>query len=249
MKTLKKAFNYLVNSLYFKVKSKRHGHLHYYFKEDCESNVLVVSFAGFPGKGGAKYNYVKTLNGVKCNQLFLLDNFGYKKRGSYYLGGKGFFLKSDIVSLIELLTEKHSIQKRIMIGSSKGGTSALYYALLCNADYCVIGAPQYYLGNYLSSDDHLKILESIMGDTDVASQKCLNRLLPDLIDNYCGNITVYLHYSKFEHTYQDHIEDMIYDMKRQHINVVEDSEYAYTLHSEVAEYFPLYLLNTLKELI
>ena len=244
-----KVSNYIINFFYFKLKSNRHGHLQYLFKEESGSKVLVVSFAGFPGKGGAKYNYVRTLDDVKCNQLFLLDNHGYKKKGSYYLGGKNFFLKPDIISLIETLTAKYSIQKLIMIGSSKGGTSALYYGLLCDADYCIIGAPQYHIGSYLSTNNRIPILNSIMGNTDIASQECLDRLLPELIDNYHGKMTVYLHYSKLEHTYREHIKDMIYDLKQHNIDLVEDSGYTYTLHSEVSKFFPSFLLNTLRSII
>ena len=239
----------IISVIRIKLIQQHYGRLKYIFKEYSGSNALVVSFAGFPGKGTAKYNYMKTLADVKCNQLFLLDDFGYKKRGSYYLGGGGF-LKEDIISLITKIASVHTIDHMIMIGSSKGGTCALYYGLLCNADECIIGAPQYHIGDYLSTDEHLPILQSIMRTDNEIAKDRINSLLPKAITGFSGEITVYLHYSPSEHTYKEHIKDMIRDLHNKHgITIVEDKGYDYTLHSDVAKFFPTFLRNTINNLI
>ncbi len=49
-----------------------------FFKKN--SDELIISFSGFSGENEKpKYNYVKTLKNIEKNQIYILDNFGYKK--------------------------------------------------------------------------------------------------------------------------------------------------------------------------
>lgn len=64
-----------------------------YLFEPNDSPILIVVFSSFPGKWRkARYNYVSTLSKTPANKLFILDNFGYRKKGSYYLGKTGISL-------------------------------------------------------------------------------------------------------------------------------------------------------------
>lgn len=64
---------------------------------------------------------MNTLKTINANQLFILDDFGYKKQGSYYLGENGdWFLPNMIESLIKTIKAKNNIKQVVMIGSSKG---------------------------------------------------------------------------------------------------------------------------------
>ena len=209
---------------------------------------MIISFSGFPGKQKAKYNYMRTLNKIDAYKLFLLDDFGYKKRGSYYLGEDGdWFLPQQIGELVTAIREKYNIEHVVTIGSSKGGTAALYYSIKLHADFCVIGAPQFYLGDYLNTEKHADILEGIMGNKNAETIAQLNSVMIDCIQ-MCGSNKpeVYIHYSPCEHTYKEHIADMLAMLKKHGFCVWENSNYEYANHADVAKYFPAYMISVLK---
>ena len=77
-----KNVTHLLTKLYIKaIERKWQGRLRYIYKNN-HADKLVIVFSGFSPKGPV-YNYMRTLNSFKCvNQLYILDDFGY--RGSYY---------------------------------------------------------------------------------------------------------------------------------------------------------------------
>ena len=216
--------------------------------------MLIISFSGFPGCGKKpSFNYVRTLKDINVNKLFLMDDFGYPEDlGSYYLGENGdWFLPQEIGTLINHITESRSIKTIIMIGSSKGGTSALQYAIRCHAQFAVIGAPQYFIGNYLNTEQFKPIMQAICADDSERSVNTLNRLMPDLIkeNRFADKPVVFIHYSPQEHTYPEHIKDMIADLSENGYSVEEDNDYSYTNHQDVAKYFPPVLHRKIIEII
>ena len=85
--------------VYIRLAQKKYKRITYLLQKG-ETDTLVISFSGFPGNGPAKYNYMKTLQKLKAHKLFVLDNFGYQKQGSYYLGEQGdFFYQLRSLSL------------------------------------------------------------------------------------------------------------------------------------------------------
>ena len=232
---------------------KSYNLLKYCFYPEKDSRFLIIVFSGFPGEGQtAKYNYINTLYSIKANKLFLLDDvWNSANVGSYYLGtADNWYFINDICNLVTEITVDYKIDKVITVGSSKGGTSALFYGTKLGVDYCIVGAPQYYIGTYLSTEKHRPILETIMGDYSQESIDKLDILLSSLIksDNN-KRPEVYLHYSPNEHTYDDHIRSMLVDLKQYGYVVHEDNNYSYSNHSEVKDYFPSFLLNTIKGII
>lgn len=243
-----------IRNLYFRMKTRQYKHIKYIFIPNKCSNALIVSFSGFPGCGKRpSFNYMRTLKGIKANKLFLLDDFGYSNDlGSYYLGENGnWFLPQEIPELIDNITMKNRIKTIIMIGSSKGGTSALYYAILCKAKYAVIGAPQYYIGNYLNTSEFIPIIESICGNANEESVAKLNAVVPEIIKENSASIKpkIYCHYSPCEHTYPEHIKDMIIYLRENNYIVYEDNNYSYTNHSDVAKFFPKYLYDIVSNIL
>ena len=243
----------IIKKIIFRLKIKQYKHIKYIFFPNPGSRLWVMSFSGFPGSGNSpSFNYMRTLQNVHVNKLFLMDDFGYSKNlGSYYLGENGdWFLPQEIQELIGRLSEKQDAPILIMIGSSKGGTSALYYAMLCKAQYAVIGAPQYHIGNYLNTTNHRPILQAICGSDSEAAIARMNQVVPEAISHYAGEnkTNVFIHYSPMEHTYPEHIKDMISDLKANGFMVEEDCDYSYTDHKDVAGVFPKILLNRVKEI-
>lgn len=230
------------------VSQRRFQKLKFLFKGG-ESKTLLVVFSGFSGDGTAKYNYVKTLKAINVNKLFILDDFGYKRRGSYYLGENGeWFVPPMVIELIKKIKKEEDLEKIITIGSSKGGTAALYYAIKIEADSCIIGAPQYFCGDYLNTTDHKALLEGIMGGSDEEDVQKLNSVLVEAICNAKERKPeINIHYSPNEHTYPEHIFSLISDLRGNGFEVFEDSSYEYTEHSEVSKYFPRYLLKIVQQ--
>lgn len=134
------------------------------------------------------------------------------------------------------------------MGSSKGGYAALYFGIKYGAKSIISGAPQYLLGNYLSIPEHKEILKYIMGDESEKSISELNSLMPKVIKQCRNNPDIYLHYSVKEHTYKEHIEFLINDLKKQKYNLYED-RHDYLNHSDVGVYFPKYILNIIKDIL
>lgn len=232
--------------LYIKGKERSYRQIKYLFLPNKKSDWLIVVFSGFPTKNIPTYNYVKTLSGVPANKLFILDDRGApEKPGTYYLGThEDRSFARNVCDLITEIVEKQNggIRHIATAGSSKGGTAALYYALQLPAEAAVIGAPQYYIGSYLNKPIHEPILKSIMGDTSAAAVAELDGLMPNAIRNSENrSLTVYIHYSPYENTYSKHIAKLIEDLREEEYRVVEDNQYTYTSHGDVAIHFPKYL--------
>lgn len=113
----------------------------------------------------------------------------------------------------------------------------------------IIGAPQFYLGDYLNTEKHLPILEGIMGETGTEAVEKLNQVVKDIIIQAKGKKKkpqIYLHYSPQEHTYSEQIIHLIHCLEENGFKIFHDNEYRYKLHSEVGRYYIPFLLKTIK---
>ncbi len=222
--------------------------IRYIYERHYNSESLVVVFSGFSAPDEpARFNYIRTLLPLKINKLFILDDFGYQNRGSYYLTGRQEKnnLQEEICSLITKYSER---RKLITAGSSKGGTAALLYGLQCRADAVIVGAPQYHIGTYLTDPDHLKVLEGICGNTTAASVQKLDALLPDQIQQASTSTTVFIHCSVREHTFEDHVKDLLFDLKNRGFTVFQDLNDSYSDHAQVGQYYAAFLCKNLQHL-
>lgn len=221
----------------------------YILEKHRKSSVLVVVFSGFSAAGEpAKFNYLRTLAGKAVNKLFILDDFGYQNRGSYYLTGREGAgpLQEEICSLIEACRKGKTL---IMAGSSKGGSAALLYGFQCGADAVIVGAPQYHIGSYLMEDCHRSILEGICGEASEETAAKLNRLLPEQMDRADREKTeVWIHCSPREHTFEEHVQDLLRDLKEKGFRVQTDLDERYSEHSKVGHYYSEYLKKSLAQL-
>ncbi|UPA31293.1 hypothetical protein L0P85_03945 [Terrisporobacter glycolicus] len=253
MNKVKKCYDYIYNRLYLIIKEKKYVQedieLKYIFEEH-QSDVLCIVFSACTRKGiKARYNYIRTLKKYKVNKLFILDDYGYDSRGVYYLGKDSKFdIEKVVENLIKKIKHETNAKKCIFLGSSKGGYASLYFGMNFNDSIIIAGAPQYYLGEYLKGEANCHILEYIMGDKSEASINYLNQLLPQKINNSTEKFKIYIHCSKEEHTYKNHISYLIYDLKENNHNV-ESEILNYHDHNEVGLYFPKYLCKVLDNLI
>lgn len=214
--------------------------LKYLFKPQKGSDALIIVFSAFTGEK-RRYNYIKTLKDIKCNKLFILDNFGVK--GSYYLYENGEdYPKNLVISLIKNIINKIQPKRIITTGSSKGGTAAIYFGLEIGATEIYSGACQFNLGSYLHRKDHEDIFQGMMGGgAGDAQAQALNSIIPEQIHKHKGKKpTVYVVYSKKELTYERQIIDLLKSLTDANIPIIE-KEYDFEDHDEIGVYFGKYM--------
>lgn len=124
------------------------------------------------------------------------------------------------------------------MGSSKGGTCAIYYGLKTGATDIYAAACQYHIGKYLNTDNHQRIFKEMMGNgAGKEEQAVLDSEMPNLLreKKECTS-NIHLLYSKDEHTYDEHIKDMIMDMDKHGIKHI-DTIKSFSDHAEVGRFF------------
>ena len=246
MKKIFKYIEYFQTKIIRKFKNRIYKfddiNLNYMFYKEKKSKNLVIVFSACTREGvKARYNYVRTLKNIKINKLFILDDFGCDKRGEYYLGeAPKYNVENAVKSLIDKYKNKYN--RIYFIGSSKGGFAALNFGFKYDNSIIIIGAPQFYLGNYLSDTPNILTYRSMK--LDEKEVNFLNKKIINEILNKKKNIKVYLHYSNQEHTYKDHVKDLIKELKKNNVFLEEDIA-NYKEHSDVSLYFPKYLKNVL----
>lgn len=208
------------------------------------SDELIVVFSSLTRKGvPARYNYVRTLQGVKKNKLFILDDTGPEHRGSYCLGKYGdSSVEQNTRLLINTIIRDHKIKHTYYCGSSKGGWCALYFGLDDHNADIIVGANQYYLGDYFLALPDIRLERWVLGeqwnmnDIDNLNKKLRNKLFK----NKDNNNKIHIHISDQEHTYEEHVKDMLADIKE--CGYLFDTEILhYKDHAEIVNYFPSYL--------
>ena len=224
--------------------------LRYMFFPEKRSRILLVGFQAC-NDNGARYNYVRTVAGCGVNRLFIKDDFGINHWGDYYLGCDGTYsVERAVIELIDKFRDKVKPDRLIFIGSSKGGYAALNFGLRYENIDMIVAAPQYYLADYLDSDKFRKILDDILG-SDVTDEKKaqLNIRLREVIkqDKYESSQRVFIHYSTQEHTYREHVADLLHDLKDKGIPVQEDVG-DYQVHGDLKYYFPQYLQTVINKI-
>lgn len=216
-------------------------------KSDC----LLVGFSGC-FEGGAIYNYVGACAKYKINKLFIKDDFASNHRGCYYIGSNcKFDVEKAVYELIDMVISKRHIKKIIFIGTSKGGYAALNFALQYPDSVVVCGAPQYYVADYLRSHNFEVNLKEILGDDGISSENIsmLNkRLQGKITSNINPGQYINILYSDVEHTYQEHIKDMLDDLHRKKYKMYEQVE-KFPEHGDVGKHFPQFLQSRLKEIL
>ena len=245
MRKIKRGFDYVSSLLSRMLREKVYTFesvkLRYIFYPCRDSDAMVVVFSACTKPGvPARYNYIRTLDGIHANRLYILDEGAEDKRGTYYLGAyPGFSTEKAVEKLIEEIARKYFIRRMYFGGSSKGGWAALNFAAHFGpaVKAVIAGAPQYYLGSYLSAPANRMTLKCISGeDTERAVAELnqhLKRKLPGL-----SKTKIYLHFSTQEHTYQEHIKDLLEDLER--VTVIEKDIDSYAEHEEVGRYFPMF---------
>lgn len=230
---IRKAYNLIKFWLIEKTFEKRLKYLFFGKNNDT----ILICFSAFPRGKFRVYNYVKGFADTNIDRLYINDTFGYK--GSYYLFENG---SEEPFKLTCALIQKYICSGKYRhiytAGTSKGGSCAIIFGLLFKAEKIFSGACQYHLGTYLNVPTRYRIFEGMMGkNASKKEEAVLNDFMPSIImNNKDSQSVVYLLYSKQEHTYEEDVKDLIDDLNKNNIPIVEQEEF-FRDHNSVGGYF------------
>lgn len=241
----------IIIKIYIKAKERRFNVsdqvLKYIFLPSrTNSKRLIVVFSGFAGHNvPGKYNYVRTLNDNMDNKLFILDDFGYKSVGSYYLGNNfELYQLGCVEDLIDYIKRKSNAKELIFVGSSKGASAALIYGLKLNIDKIICASPQYHIAQYLHQNEyHECILNSII-DESAENEVLLDQLIDRSIDANEGNTEIDMLYSDQEASFKVDVRYLIDSIEKKGLRC-KLQNIPYTEHSDTGKYFIPFLKKTL----
>ncbi|KIH71456.1 accessory Sec system protein Asp2 [Salinicoccus roseus] len=225
------------------------------FKEKNSKHMIVV-FSGFNGKetqgAPGRYNYMRTLEDIKVNKLFIKDSVD--NIPVYYMGENGSTgYLDDVCSLIEEKLIEMEIDKDnlILAGSSKGGTGALLIGLQMDVGHIIAGAHQLNVGTYLNSlNKKLKsmLFTKIVGHDGGDAPEILDRKFREkfLISNTKSNL--YFHGGNRDSHYVRHMVPLLRHFDANDILYELDLR-SYVGHDNVMKYFPEFFVRKVKEII
>lgn len=204
---------------------------------------LIVVFSAF-SNDVAKYNYINTLKVIDCNKLFILDDYGVK--GTYYLGLDGNLdIETSVASLITYIMSKDNISFNnvISVGSSKGGTAALYYGMKYNFGNIIVGAPQYKVGTYLSDLSIKDYADEIFGKRTLETRMRYDNMIRLISNNYIKK-NIYLLTSDGDNQYKKVLKEFEF--------IADELEIELTIekcninhHNEISKEYPQYMIKRL----
>lgn len=201
--------------------------VHYIWKRRKSSTLVIV----FTGIGNLRYNYKSSLWQSPHDLLFIADDWAGGV-SYYWFEDKSNHPERFTQDLIDHVLAKGKYTSVVTLGSSKGGTAALYYGFKINANQILAGACQYLVGDYLSRyqwEEHPEQWRAVVGEEPNQEWiDILDHKLPDMIKARQGSKTrVFLLYSPDEHTYPEHVKPLI-----------EQLDACGIAHEDQVEHFP-----------
>ncbi len=231
--TYLKKSHHLYYALRNKIQERTYNNGVKYIFVNKKSDKLIVGFSGI----GGDYNYRRSLKGSSWDQLYIKDSWANGL--SYHLYENGHNHPELLTSnfLNDFLTS-HKYTYVVSLGSSKGGSSALYYGLKHKFNEVFYGACQYRVGDYIGifhKDDNYYPL--IMGDIpeDVGIKTLNDKFEHMLEENKNSQTKIRLIYSTEEHTYEDHILHLVRKLDKCHI-MHEDQIETFPQHGMIGKY-------------
>lgn len=232
-----------------------HHNIKHLFIPEADTEHLIVVFSGFHGGEVSKkppvYNYINTLENIKINKLFIMDNVDNTPVYYYGINGTGTYLQ-DTSSLINYYAEKMNIKKSNIIttGSSKGGTGSLIVGLNVGVGHIISAANQLYVGDYLNSLPRVRelIFNKIFGSNDDTYVEKLNEIFKKHILVNETKANLYFHAGTRDSHYIRHMKPMLKHFDNKNIYYEMDLK-NYIGHSSVIYFYPEYLKRKINEIL
>lgn len=159
--------------------------------------------------------------------------------GSYNLfEDGGNYPEIATCGLLDLIMNNGQYERLTFVGSSKGGTCALYYGLKYQVDEIIAGACQFYIGDYVTKETDSNVYFRMMGrSVDNEGISCLNSVMENCISGFIGRLPhILILCSLQDSTYKNHIVPLMNCLHSNHISF-EFVEAFYQRHSEVGHDF------------
>lgn len=234
----KKRFKNLIRfywKVYYRILTKKSPDGVDYIWKRKGSDKLIIVFTSMVGT----YNFMRTLKKIPIDQLFIRDCWA-NNASYYWYEGKSDHPERYTQKVIDQVLASKSYKEIITLGSSKGGTAAIYYGLKNKVDTVIAGACQYKVGDYLSRHQYptkpWQWEKVVGGKPNQEWIDILDHKLEKLIETCSNSKTkIKLIYSTEEHTYPEHIVYLINDLDRCNIQH-EDTVESFADHSMTGEY-------------
>ena len=225
----------LISRFEIKLKEKTYKDKLKYIFVNNHSDALMIVFSAFTGNA-RRYNYYAGFKALDCDRLYILDPWGVK--GSYYWFENGGTAPRGLTeSLIGQVVSGGGYKRVYTLGTSKGGTAALFFGLQINATAIFSGACQYNVGDYVHQEGREDIFHGMMGPNAGDDEaKILNQMMPKQIEKYKDTTSeIHILYSKQEKTYERQIVDLLAKFRECGVPYIEKEEF-FTNHSDVGKY-------------
>lgn len=220
---------------------------------DCPELLIIFSaFSKITDKIKHPYNYLYAYESMNIHRLFIQDSCG--PRGCYYLcDGMDFSVEETVVSLIDSICEKLCITKDniITVGSSKGGTAALYYAYKYHYGYTIVGVPQTSIVSYMQKYHVFDTLEYMIGESwseNKKAMKLLDQMVLDQIDKHVDTKT-YLFLSENDQLWETDFVPLLKKLKQYKIPYEMVNETKMKSHADTGKYIVPYLVHWVQEIV
>ena len=142
----------------------------------------MVVFSAFAPENSPNqhiYNFMNVLENVPAHKLYIQDSQG--QRGVYYLCRQSDFgVSEEVCGLIRSVQKELGCdaEHTVSVGSSKGGSAALYFGLRLGFAHVLSMVPQFHIGTYLDSPGKRPVLEEMVGAEDIhAGMEMLNGII------------------------------------------------------------------------
>jgi hypothetical protein len=202
---------------------------------------LVVIFSGFSGNGKPAYNYHNTLSDCPAEVVWILDYFFGGE--SYYLCAKGQFNIEPIVyGFISSILQELKLEAAdcTVLGSSKGGSAAMYYGFKYNFGTIIASVPQFHIGSYVEQDwpYALKHMTSGLSESGVRDiQAKLDYMIAEAIKDSHPKKNVYLVSSLADVQYETEIANNVKKLRKfDNFNLIMANSQMIKQHNQVSRH-------------
>ncbi len=226
----------------------------YVFDACPDSDWLIVTFSAVAPKNSPvkhHYSFGHSLSNYHVNKLYLQDTPG--EEGCYYLcTGLDFGVADTVCDLILNICKKNRIPLShvITVGSSKGGSAALYFGFRLSLGHVIALVPQTRIGTY-ARQTHKSIFACMAGDRDPdTAQKILDEVIPNAVRQNDKSTVLHLLTSRGDQQYHTHIEPLLRSIDTDdtaHCDVLIDNRIA--SHADTINYSRSYVQNTIDKIL
>ncbi|MBB1198989.1 hypothetical protein EGM70_01540 [Enterobacteriaceae bacterium 89] len=213
--------------------------VHYRFRQasrDCQHLLIVMS--GFNVPDPTIYDFTQVLGHCDSHLLWIKDDFAGLP--AYYLcQDMSFGVENNVSQLINGVIQFLNCRQVSIVGSSKGGSAALYYGVKHNLANIVSVVPQFRIGSYVATGSYWEnVGRHMMGEITDQNIDLLNHKLPLMLTtakNTAQNI--YMFTSTGDYQYESEIKPHLSCFERYNrFNLITSQSSLITEHNQVANY-------------